>query len=163
MGMQQLEKLRSLIPEVDISYDHLMPKGLSGLYYDKNIKLNATNDYYTNVSVLAEEIGHYFTSYGDITDYKHVDNMRQELRARREAIKLILPLESIIECYESGYWGDIYAMCLHLEIDRSYFYEAIKDYKMKFGSYIMYDGYLIEFEPLKIEKYGSDKHEGYKT
>lgn len=152
MGMQQLEKLRSLIPEVDISYDYLMPKGLSGLYYDKNIKLNATNDYYTNVSVLAEEIGHYYTSVGDITNYENVDNMRQELRARREAIKLILPLESIIGCYESGHWGDIYAMCLHLEIDRSYFTEAIEDYKKKFGSYVEYDGYLIEFEPLEIRR-----------
>ena len=38
------------------------------------------------------------------------------------------------------------------EIDRSYFEEAIEDYKRQFGSYVKYDGYLIEFEPLKIKK-----------
>lgn len=150
--MQQLERLKSRIPEIHISYDHLMPKGLSGLYTNRNIRLNAKNDYYKNVSVLAEEIGHYHTSYGDITDYSNLDNMRQELRARRFGIKLILPLEKLIECYEAGLWGDIYAMCLHLEIDRSYFKEAVEDYKKQFGHYVKYDGYLIEFEPLNIKR-----------
>jgi hypothetical protein len=150
--MQQLERLQSIIPEVNISYDHLMPKKLSGLYFDNHIKLNAQNDYYKNVEVLGEEIGHHYTSHGHIMDYSKIDNMRQELRARRLGIHLVMPLEKLIECYEHGHWGDIYAMCLHLEIDRSFFYRAIEDYKKQFGSHVHYDGYRIEFEPLKIER-----------
>jgi hypothetical protein len=150
--VQQLERLISRVPEVNITHDYLMPKSLDGIYYDDNIRLNANNDYYKNVAVLAEEIGHYYTSSGHITNYRDINNMRQEIRARRVGIKLVLPLENLIDCYEKGHWGDLYAMCLHLEIDRSYFEEAIEDYKRQFGSYVKYDGYLIEFEPLKIKR-----------
>lgn len=150
--MQQLEKLIAQVPEVNISYDHFMPKALKGFYYDNNINLNPENDYYQNVAVLAEEIGHYYTSYGDITDYSKIDNMKQEFKARREAIKLVIPLEKIIECYELGIWGDIHEMCNHLEVDYEFLKYAIEDYKKKFGSYVKYDGYKIEFEPLRILK-----------
>lgn len=150
--MKKLEKLQSLIPEVSVSYDHFMPKGLSGFYEPNKIRLNSRNDYYKNVEVLAEEIGHHFTSYGDISDYRMIKNMQQEHRARRYAIKLIMPLEKLIECYELNVWGDKYEICIHLEITPEYFDSAVKDYIKKFGHYVKYDGYKISFEPLSIEK-----------
>lgn len=152
MRMQQLEKLQSIIPEVSVSYDHFMPRGLSGFYEPNRIRLNSNNDYYKNVEVLAEEIGHHFTSYGDISDYRKVESMKQEHRARRFAIKLVMPLEKLIECYEMNFWGDKYEMCTHLEITPEFFDSAVKDYVKKFGQYVKYDGYKIYFEPLEIIK-----------
>lgn len=150
--MQQIEKLLAEIPNVNVLFNQYMPKGLSGLYEPNRIRLNARNDYYKNVEVLAEEIGHYYTSHGDITDYTKISNMKQELRARRYAIKLILPLEKLIECYEQGFWGDKYEMCGQLEISPEFFHRAVEDYKRQFGSYVKYDKYLIRFEPLSIER-----------
>lgn len=150
--MQQLEKLIAQVPEINISYDRFMPKSLKGLYYDNNIKLNPSNDYYYNVGILAEEIGHHMTSYGNITDYSKVNNMKQELKARRAAIKLVIPLERLIECYELNIWGDKYEICSYLEITPDFFNTAVEDYIKKFGKYVKYDGYRISFEPLSIKK-----------
>ena len=85
--------------------------------------------------------------------YSKEDNInaaRQELKARRFGFKLAVPLEKLIKCYKQGVWGDVYEMCLTMQIDRSYFYAAIEDYKKQFGTYVKYDGYYIQFEPLDI-------------
>lgn len=161
--MQLRERLLDPYPNMTIEYDEDMPAKMGGLYeryfeYPNGI-ITITNklNYYIQNGHLAEEIGHHETSYGDILSVYNkqynVDSARQELRARRFGHKLILPLEKLIECYKKGLWGDIYEMCLHLEIDRVHFNEAIEDYKAKFGLYVRYSGYLIQFEPLKIEKY----------
>lgn len=150
--MQKLEQLASKVPEVDVDYRSLLPNGLSGIYFDYKIKLSHENDYYKNIEVLAEEIGHYYTSDGNITNYKNINSMRQEVKARRFGVKLALPLESLIDCYEKGMWGDICSMCMHLEISVKYFENAVESYKEQFGSYVKYDGYLIEFEPLNIKE-----------
>lgn len=150
--MQQFERLLTKIPDVSISYDNFMPKGLSGLYEPNKIRLNPKNDYYKNVAVLAEEIGHYYTSHGVITDYSNIDNMKQEHKARRYAVKLVMPLEKLIECYEQNIWGDKYEICTHLEISPDFFSFAIEDYKRQFGAYVNYGGYKIVFDPLSIKK-----------
>lgn len=150
--MQQFEKLLTKIPDVSISYDNFMPKGLAGLYEPNKIRLNPKNDYYKNVSVLAEEIGHYYTSHGVITDYSNIDNMKQEHKARRYAVKLVMPLEKLIECFEENIWGDEYEICSHLEITPDFFQFAVEDYKKQFGAYVKYGKYLIRFEPLSIER-----------
>lgn len=150
--MQQLEKLIAQVPEVNIAYDQFMPRNLKGLYFDNNIRLNMNNDYYQNVGILAEEIGHYKTSYGHIQDYSKIENMKQENRARRYAIKLVMPLEKLIECFNMNIWGDKYEVCNYLEITPEFFDSAVEDYIKKFGKYVKYDGYKIYFEPLNITK-----------
>lgn len=160
--LQKKEKLVSLFPEVAVETTYDLPKGLGGLYerdeYIPNglVTLDARRDYYIQNGYLAEELGHHATSYGEITSYLgrryNINHARQELRARRYGVKLILPLEKLIECYKKGLWGDIYAMCLYLEIDRSYFKKAIEDYKKQFGTFVEYEGYYITFEPLDIKE-----------
>lgn len=150
--MQKLEKLMMKIPDVQVMYDQYMPKGLSGLYEPNKIRLNSSNCYYKNVEVLAEEIGHHYTSHGVITDYTNIDHMKQEHKARRYAVKLVMPLEKLIECYEQNVWGDMYELCAYLEITPDFFAYALEDYKKQFGSYVKYGGYLIEFDPLKLKK-----------
>ncbi|GAB3061145.1 hypothetical protein ACFOU0_06585 [Salinicoccus sesuvii] len=160
--MQVREKLMNQFPKLELHVSDELPKGLIALYEQDalspngSITIDGRINYYLQNGILAEELGHHATSYGDITNYKgkniNINAAKQEVRARRFGIKLILPLEKLVDCFENGYWGDLYAMCLYLEIDRSYFEEAIEDYKKQFGSYVKYDGYYIAFEPLKIEK-----------
>lgn len=144
-----------------VEYDSIMPVKLGGLYerspYYPNGLISLTDklNYYLENSILAEEYGHHETSNGNVLGFYNktynVNAARQELRARRFGHRLLIPLEQLIECYKIGCWGDIYAMCLHLEIDRSYFSTVIEDYKSKFGLWVKYRGYLIGFEPLNIK------------
>jgi len=162
--MQLREELFYRYPNVKLEVDNNMPLKQGGHYErdeidpDGYIILTGRANYYTQNGFLAEEFGHHETSYGDILSaYRkstkdHIDSLRQELRARRYGYKLAVPLEKLIKCYKQGVWGDVYDMCLTMQIDRSYFYEAIKDYKKQFGSYVKYDGYYIQFEPLDIKK-----------
>ncbi len=160
--MQVRERLINQYPEVYIEYDPNYPFNGGGFYerysdYPNGyITITDKLDYYLQNSILAEEFGHHETTVGDILNYYgkeyNVNAARQELRGRRFGHKLILPLERLIDCYKHGCWEDIYAMCLHLEIDRSYFAVVINDYKSKFGLWVKYEGYLIGFEPLNIKK-----------
>ncbi|TDM15725.1 hypothetical protein [Macrococcus bovicus] len=160
--MQVREKLVNQFPEVSVQYDPMMPVKFGGLYERNHLHPNGLIlltdklNYYLENGILGEEFGHHVTTTTDITGYYrkpyNVNAARQELRARRFGHKLLIPLEQLIDCYENGCWGDIYAMCLHLEIDRSYFSIVIEDYKSKFGLWIEYEGYLIGFEPLDIKK-----------
>lgn len=160
--MQLREKLLAPYPKLELVYDKYMPGKFGGMY-ERNyeypfglITLSDKLNYYLQNGHLAEEIGHHETSSGNLLGFYNkpynVDIARQELRARRFGHKLILPLEKLIYCYEHGHWGDIYEMCLCLEIDRSYFNKAIEDYKARFGAYVKYRGYTITFEPLSIKK-----------
>lgn len=160
--MQTREKLMNQFPNVCIEYDNNLHDKKKG-YYERDafdpdgyITLNSNYNHYILNGVLAEELGHHETSYGNIMNaYSkkyNVESARQELRARRYGHKLIMPLERFIDCYKKGLWGNVYDICLHLEIDRTYLDEIIKDYKSQFGLYIEFDGYRIEFEPLNIYK-----------
>lgn len=160
--MQTKEKLLNQFPNVCIEYDNNLNKKQKG-YYERDsfdpdgyITLNSNYNAYILNGVLAEELGHHETTYGNIINYYdkkyNVESARQELRARRYGHKLIMPLEKLIDCYKKGIWGNVYDICLHLEIDRTYLDEILKDYISQFGLYIEIDGYRIEFEPLNIYK-----------
>lgn len=160
--MQLREKLLDPYPKIELIFDKNMPRKFGGLYECNSdypfglITLSDKLNYYLQNGHLGEEIGHHETSYGNLLSYYNkpynINFARQELRARRFGHKLVLPLEKLIHCYEHGHWGDIYEMCLCLEIDRSYFNKAIEDYKSKFGNYVNYREYTITFEPLTISK-----------
>ncbi len=64
-------------------------------------------------STLAEEIGHYETSVGDIPDQASINNRRQENVARKWAYIKILPIENILfalqkmDILKYGIWRSI--------------------------------------------------------
>lgn len=150
--MRIYEKLQDLIPHIKIFHAD-MPNRLCGLTLRNEIYLNTNlRNSYHETEILAEEVAHILISNGDISDYSSSKNMQQEVKARRYAHQLLVPLNKLIKCYELGIWGDIYEMCLHLEIDRSYFNRVIEDYKTQFGTCVRHGNYLITFCPqLKIE------------
>lgn len=160
--MQVREKILKDYDKIKIVETEFKNNKVRG-WYERNktipnglIILNENEDYYRQNGILAEEIGHHETSFGKITDVYtkeyNVKSARQELRARRYGYKLMISPHKLINCYKKGIWGDLYEMCLHLGIDREYFYKVIEDYKSRFGLYIVIDGYRIEFEPLNIYK-----------
>lgn len=96
--------------------------------------------------VLAEELGHYHTTAGDILDQTDVINRKQERRARVWAYDRLISLSSIIDCYNVG-CHNLYEMADHLEVTEDFLREALECYRQKYGSYCRYQNYVIYFEP----------------
>lgn len=106
--------------------------------------------------VLAEELGHYYTSVGDILDTSDVSNRKQELRARLWAYNKQIGLKGIIDCYRSG-CHSVYDMAEHLDVTERFLLDAIACYRNKYGEYTKVDSYIICFEPsfYVLDKKGS--------
>ena len=52
--------------------------------------------------VLAEELGHHYTSVGNILDQSKVENRKQERKARAWAYNLLIPLNAFVDAYKAG-------------------------------------------------------------
>lgn len=52
--------------------------------------------------VLAEELGHHYTSSGDILDQDNIMKQKQEYRARLYGYNLKIGLTGLIRAYEAG-------------------------------------------------------------
>lgn len=96
--------------------------------------------------VLAEELGHYYTTYGNILDQSETMNRKQEYRARLYGCNLKIGLLGIIHAYENG-CRNLHEMADFLEVTEEYLKEAIECYRSKYGEYTKLDNYTIYFIP----------------
>ena len=112
----------------------------------KNIETQAEKS-----CVLAEEIGHYHTSSGNILDQSRAENRKKEYRARLYGYNLKIGLAGLIRAYEAR-CRDRYEMAEYLDVTEEYLEEAIDCYKAKYGLYTSVDNYIIYFEPFVVIK-----------
>lgn len=101
--------------------------------------------------VLAEEIGHYRTSSGNILDQSRVESRKQEYRARLYGYNLKIGLAGLISAYEAR-CRNRYEMAEYLDVTEEYLEESIDCYKAKYGLYVSIDNYIIYFEPFVVIK-----------
>lgn len=99
--------------------------------------------------VLAEEIGHYETTVGDILDQRISENRKQELQARMYAYNKLIGLQGIINCYEYG-CKNTYEMSEYLEVTEKFIIDALDAYKRKYGLQTKYKDYIVRFDPSLI-------------
>lgn len=74
-----------------------------GLYGDGCVWIRRSMSSARKACILAEEIGHYETSSGDILDQRDPNNVKQENKARRWAFEKLLPEENIYLAAMNGY------------------------------------------------------------
>ena len=96
--------------------------------------------------ILAEELGHHYTTVGDILDLSCAQNRKQERQARFWAYNKRIGLQGLIKAFESG------CKCRHevaeyLEVTELFLQEAIECYQDKYGTGISVDNYYIMFIP----------------
>lgn len=96
--------------------------------------------------VLAEELGHYKLTVGDITNLKDISNRKQEIKARRWGYEKIVGIMQIIEAFEKGARSK-YELADYLNVSEYFLDDAILYYKQKYGVYFEIDNYLVYFEP----------------
>lgn len=129
-----------------------MPDGLDGLYIDDEIFISNQLHYTEYLQVLAEELGHYYTSYGDIRDYSHIPSAKQEIKARRFGYELLVTLDGLVRAFKENLHSP-YEIAEYFNITVDYLEQSIEHYKQKYGLSTFYDGYLIRFEPLNVYEY----------
>lgn len=97
--------------------------------------------------VLAEELGHYFTSFGNILNMDEIQNRKQELRARLSGYDMQIGLIGIVECYKH-HCRSVYEMAEYLQVTEEYLKEALECYRRKYGeNLVIIDNYAIRFVP----------------
>lgn len=143
--------LKEAHSNLEILEKKMSPK-IKGLYADNVIWINRMlpSDK-EKACILAEELGHYHTSYGDILDQTKIHNLKQEKRARNWAYEKLIPIEKLIDAYEFG-CRNRYQLAEYLNVTEKFLEEALKRYKEKHGLFITAGIYVIYFEPLAILK-----------
>lgn len=150
--MNKTLELLEIMEKENIEYieDSLPCDNLKGLYFDNTIIVDK-NILTSNEKkcVLAEEIGHYKTSYGDILSQKEVSNKQQEERARFWACQQLLPFSIIIEAY-LAHCKNRSEFAEFANVTEEFIEYAINTYKKKYGLCQNYKNYTIYFDPLGV-------------
>lgn len=119
-----------------------------GLYITNKIALNTNrlNTLTEKSCILAEELGHHYTSIGDILDLNNLSNLKQEYQARLYSYNKLIGLTGIINAYKAKCTNRC-QMAEFLGVTESFLNDAINCYKNKYGVSVQLDNYTICFIP----------------
>ena len=95
--------------------------------------------------VLAEEVGHYFTSSGDLINESQ-EARKQERRARMWAYDLQIGLSGIVAAKTAG-CKNLHETAEYLNVPPEFLVECVKCYREKYGTATKYRDYIIFFDP----------------
>lgn len=113
------------------------------------IFINETSTDKTKYCILAEEIGHYFTNYGNITNLSKIENIHQENKARAWAYEKLISPEALIDALIKGL-NSTEEITGYFNITKDFFLEAISYYRKRYGIYYVGKNYLLNLEPLYV-------------
>lgn len=122
-----------------------------GLYADGLIVIDKRlSTIIEKACILAEELGHHHTSFGDILDQNIIHKRKQELRARQWAYQCMIPLEGIVQAHHARISGR-YDLAEYLGVTEEFLQAAIDRYTEKFGLSVRADErHIILFDPLGV-------------
>ena len=103
--------------------------------------------------VLAEELGHYYTTVGNILNQENTEARKQERTARLWAYNKRIGLVGLIEAFKHG-CQNRFEIAEFLDVSEDTLAEALEYYRQIYGISTQIDNYRIQFEPyLAIMKY----------
>ena len=130
----------------DLIVKELDLKGNDGLIHGHRIAIKKSLSTIEKTCVLAEELGHYQTTVGDILDQSDANNRKQEHRARVWAYNEVIGLHGLVQAYQAG-CKNRYETAAYLEVTEAFLQEAIDYYTSKYGVYVDTDNYRVQFIP----------------
>ncbi|MDB1935097.1 ImmA/IrrE family metallo-endopeptidase [Clostridium tertium] len=142
--LDEVHQLGIKILEVDVSTNKEY-----GLYLGNIIIINSNMTDTQKYCVLAEELCHHITTYGDITDLTKSENRKEEFKARKVACEKLITPECIIKALLSGA-NNMHELAEELTVTKSFLLDTINHYKKKYGIYYVGKTHLLTFEPLNI-------------
>lgn len=147
--MTKYEELIKEIRTYNVEVVELMLGGDYGYCYNDVIFINETSSEKTKYCILAEEIGHYFTSYGNIINLSDTKNIHQENKARIWAYEKLISPDALIEALTNGL-NTTEEITEYFNITKEFFLEAIKYYRKRYGIYYVSKECVLNLEPLYI-------------
>lgn len=144
MTYEELQNRHTNLNIVELSLSGV--SSLKGLYIDGDIAIEKSLSDIEKSCVLAEELGHHFTTSGNILDQSNVSNRKQEYRARLYGYNLQIGLIGLVRAFEHG-CQNIHEAAEYLEVTEEYLLEAIQCYHQKYGLCATVDNYIVYFEP----------------
>lgn len=117
-----------------------------GLYCNGTVAISNELTRSEKSCILAEELGHHYTSSGNILDMSVTANRKQEYHARFWAYNRLVGLQGIIACYKANCLA-INEMAEYLDVTEEFLKEALECYRSKYGTAKQIDNYIIGFEP----------------
>ncbi len=96
--------------------------------------------------VLAEELGHHYTTVGNITTQDTVNARKQERTARLWAYNKRIGLIGLIEAFKHG-CQNRFEVAEFLDVSEDTLVEALEYYRQIYGISTRLDNYRIQFEP----------------
>ena len=112
---------------ISINETGSIPKFMSGFYMNGEIFINSNRPTTIKLETLAEELAHHEITYGNILDDKDIQNRKYELKARRLACEILIPLNELINAFCKAYI--IYMNLLIFEVTESFVLQSITHYK----------------------------------
>lgn len=117
-----------------------------GYCYGNRIAIKNNLSTYEKACVLAEELGHYHTTVGNISNQDNMNNRKQELVARKWGYNKKIGLMGLIKAFEYGCL-DLFEVADYLKVTPEYLNEAIDYYRNRYGVMYRVDDYIIYFIP----------------
>ena len=102
--MNKFEKLEDVAyqDDVDVLNYRFESNNIKGLYCDGVIAIREDMTIPEKTCALAEELGHHYTTYGNILNQSDTSNRKQELRARAWAYNKQIGLIGLVRAFEHG-------------------------------------------------------------
>ena len=150
--MNRLEEMMNDYSELKFNFKKDMHNKHGAFIIDTDIYINKNNSYENIIGNIAEELGHYETSVGDLSILDTIEKQQQEKRARQYGYRYLVSLDELITCYKLGlteYWE----IAEFLEITPKYLWSSINYYKDAHGLIFDHNGCKFVFgiaDSLKI-------------
>lgn len=136
-----LDKITGEVPVVELP---LSPFGTEGNYFDGMIFIDSALPQHRKREILSEEYAHFKTSVGNIINYEDGDNRKQELKARRYAVEMVITLDDLIDCRDYG-CTTIYECAEYLSVSYELLRDTLNHYHTKYGTNHRYKDKLFIF------------------
>lgn len=98
------------------------------------------------IGCLAEELGHHYTSVGNILDITDIQNRKPERQARLWAYNKRIGLRGLIRSFDNG-CRSCHEIAEFLDVTEEFLSECIECYRDKYGIGTTLDNYYIMFIP----------------
>ena len=132
---------------IDIIERRFNSERIKGLYCNDSIALSDKLETSTEKAcVLAEELGHHYTTSGNIIDMQDIRNVKQERKARVWAYDELIGLTGLIRAFERCCQSRD-EVADFLGVTEEFLSDALNYYKVKYGEFTVIDHYIIRFIP----------------
>lgn len=137
--LREADKLGIIVKELDL-------KTRKGRCCGNKIAIDKKLSIKEKSCVLAEELGHFHKTVGDISNQKEIINRKQELIARRWGYEKSVGIIGLINAFNNN-CSDAYEIADFLGVTKEYLDEAIDYFRCRYGTRYEIDEYIIYFIP----------------